>query len=169
MRYLLPTGAALLAAGVLAVSAGGAPPVATATTVRSPADPVAEMQNQDSAFSLLMECYRQLQLSLIEIEYEHRLDEADKVTDSTARKLARAEAEHHAEERVRKLGSDLENMLVAYQAARSHREREAGIRVPHQVDRHKAARALREYVAFQPPDEGSDRIRVPALSPPTQP
>src|SRR5580698_9452679 len=49
-------------------------------------NPVSELRNQDSAFSLLMEAFRMVQGRVIQTDYEHRLQAADALSDLKTRR-----------------------------------------------------------------------------------
>lgn len=126
------------------------------------ADPVSELRNQDAAFSLLMEAYRQVQGYMIESDYETRLQAAESLSDLKERRRVLALARQERDLRLKKLFGQLDNLHTTYRHARQLDEREAGVEVPIQVDTVAAAHALKSYV-FLVADAGRESIKaVPA-------
>jgi hypothetical protein len=137
-----------------AASAASRRQVAAPSTRRPPPDPVAELQNNDAAFALLIEAFRELQAVMIEADYYQRLGAAEKLTDPAARAAAIAQVEENAERRLDKLVNDVNNMQLAYDSARKQHEAEMGRTVPSEMNASAAAERLRGFSIFRPdPDQ----------------
>lgn len=113
-------------------------------------NPATELRNQDSAFALLMESYRQIQTRLIQNDYEARLEAAKHLEGLKARRQVMVLAKQERDLRLEKLNGQLTNMNSGYTHARYVDEREAGVTVPISVDTAAAARQLKNYVVITP-------------------
>lgn len=128
-------------------------------------DPVAELRNHDDAFALLLECFRQLQTTLIEADFEARLEAADQLTEGSRRALVIELAHAERELRFAKLEQQLANLLETYRHARAREAREAGVDVPMRVDTVAAARKLENFVAIVPAPDPQREIVVTRVVP----
>jgi hypothetical protein len=123
-------------------------------------DPVCEVQAQDSAFSLLIEAYRQFQSYQIEQDFQARLRAAAGLnerengtliidTHSQALQTLRAWVEELArkerELRFEQLHERVANFHTAYNCARRLDEDEVGFPVANRVDTRSAANEIRSY------------------------
>lgn len=115
-----------------------------------PADPVSELRNQDSAFALLTEAFRQLQSYLIESDYDARIEAAKSLKDPVARRKVTALAQQERELRLKKLYGQLDRMNTTYDYARQEDERVAGVTVSKNVDTVAAAHKLKDFVIISP-------------------
>ena len=120
-------------------------------------DPVCEVQAQDSAFSLLIETYRQFQGRQIQLDYESRLraaaglgKEADSLiigatlnSTRTLRAWIEVLAEKERDLRLEQLQTRVVNFTTAYQCARKGDELAADQPVPSKVDMPAAAQQLK--------------------------
>src|SRR5208282_4714848 len=75
-------------------------------------DPVVELHGQDTAFSLLLECYQQIQASLIQTDYDSRLIAASRLVDSRARGAITVLADMERYLRQQKLGKQIQRLLT---------------------------------------------------------
>lgn len=116
--------------------------------------PVSNLRNQDSAFSLLIESYRQMQTFMIEGDYDKRLRAAALVKDPKERGHIETLAAQERELRLAKLHGMLEGFGAAYDTSRRESERAAGIHVESEVDIKAANEKLRKFVPFTPHDFG---------------
>ncbi len=130
-----------------------------------PADPVAELRNGDDAFALLIECFRQLQTSLIEADYENRLAAAARLSDPVKQSDVRDLSAQERELRFEKLDAQLGHMLTAYTHSRRLTEREANVTVPQKVDTVAAAKKLQDFVAIVPVVKPQEEIVVTRIVP----
>ena len=116
--------------------------------------PVSDLRNQDSAFSLLIESYRQMQTFMIEGDYDKRLRGASLVKDAKDREHIETLAAQERDLRLAKLRTTLGGFNAAYDTSRHESERNAGIQVPSEVDINAANEKLRKFVPFTPHDFG---------------
>src|ERR1700722_16230152 len=75
-----------------------------------------ELHIHDSAFSLLLEAYRQFQNNLIQIDYSNRLSAAASLTDIAAREDVNALAGQERDLRLKRLAAQ----LVVFSATYDH-------------------------------------------------
>jgi hypothetical protein len=127
------------------------------TRITQYCDPVCELRAQDSAFSLLIEAYRQFQARQIELDYEARLraatglgKEADSLvidttlnSTRTLRAWIEVLAEKERELRLEQLQTRVVNFTTAYHCSRKGDEQAIEQPVAIQVDPEAAARQLR--------------------------
>lgn len=123
------------------------------------ADPIAELRHQDSAFSILIEAYRQLQSYLIQSDYDTRLKAAGELTDLKTRRRVTVLATQERDLRMKKLYGQLDNLTTAYDYARQRDERAAGVETPSAVDTTAAAERLKDFVVITP-DAGAMPART---------
>jgi hypothetical protein len=119
-------------------------------------DPVCELQAQDSAFSLLIEAYRQFQSRQIQIDYESRLragaalgKDADSLvigttlnSTRTLRMWIEALAEKERDLRLQQLQTRVVNLSAAYHCARKGDELAIEQTVASKVNTRAAAKQL---------------------------
>jgi methylaspartate ammonia-lyase len=120
-------------------------------------DPVCEVQTQDSAFSLVIEAYRQFQSRQIQIDYESRLraaaglgKEADTLvidtklnSAQTMRAWIEVLAEKERQLRLQQLQTRVANFTTAYHCARKGDEEAIQETVANKVDVYGAAQQLK--------------------------
>jgi hypothetical protein len=123
------------------------------------ADPVSELRNDDSAFSLLIEAYRQLQNHLIQVDYDARLHAASHLTDIKVRQQVTALAKQERDLRIQKLYGQISNLSTTYDLHRQGEEREAGVESLSTVDTTAAAEKLRNFVVLTPATENASDFR----------
>src|SRR5208283_5166614 len=75
------------------------------TAQTKPVDPIAELRNQDSAFSLLIEAFRQIQGRIIQNDYEARIKAANALSDLKTRRYVAELAKEERDLRVEKLST----------------------------------------------------------------
>jgi hypothetical protein len=105
-----------------------------------------ELENQDRAFSLLIEGYGEVQSAFIENDYQTRLEAAETITNPVARRHACDLARQERDLRLGKLKRQLTEMAVAYHYSRQADERETGSSVREKIDPGAAARSLRKFI-----------------------
>jgi hypothetical protein len=125
-----------------------------------PADPISELRNQDSAFSLLIEAFRQIQGRIIQNDYEARIKAANALDDLKTRRRVIVLANQERELRVQKLYHQIGNLNLTYDHTRADDLRVANINVdvPVHIDTGHAARTLMDFVFIAPtaPDNNGE-------------
>jgi hypothetical protein len=128
--------------------------------LRKYCDPVCQIQSQDSAFSLLLETYRQFQSYQIETDYENRQRAIAGIRDEdgslviastskgqqTMRSFMLALARREYDLRMQKLSTEVVNFRSAYGCVRKMDEDEVGEPVNNRVDMRAAADQLKNFV-----------------------
>ncbi len=123
-------------------------------------DPVCQIQSQDTAFSLLLETYRQFQSYQIETDYENRQRAIAGIRDEdgslviastskgqqTMRSFMMALARKERDLRMEKLETEVVNFRGAYGCVRKMDEEEVGGPVSSHVDMRAAAEQLKNFV-----------------------
>jgi len=132
-----------------------------------------ELQNQDEAFSLVLEAYHEVQASLIQAGYETRLRAASELPGDDTRRAVRVLADLERDLRNEALSRKLGHLQVAYEYSRRDDERESGIHVPMVIDTTAAASKLSGFHPVLVADLGepvfSDhRDIIPSISPAAQ-
>jgi len=138
---------------------------AVPASIQAHPGPVADLRNQDSAFSLLIESYRQMQTFMIEGDYEKRLRAAALVKDAKERDHINTLAAQERELRLAKLRNTLGNFNTAYNSSRHVTEKTAGVSVPNSVDTKAANDKLRSFVPFTPSEFGPSENQPSSLLP----
>jgi hypothetical protein len=122
-------------------------------------DPVCELQSQDSAFSLLIEVYRQNKAHRIQSQYESRLSTASAMSKENGSLLIQADSEgirtlrtwvlelakKERDLSMKELQQDVVNYETAYGCSRRVDEQEIGVTVPKRIDTETAAAELQTY------------------------
>jgi hypothetical protein len=135
-------------------SADGSP---VSNRITNYCDPVCELRAQDSAFSLLIEAYRQFQSREIQIDYERRLRSAAELGNQpdslvigttlkstrTLRAWVEVLAEKERDLRLEQLQTRVVNFATAYQCARKGDESVLEEPVANKVDAGAASRELK--------------------------
>ena len=117
-----------------------------------PADPISELRNQDSAFSLLIEAFRQIQGRIIQNDYEARIKAANALSDLKTRRYV---AQLAKEERYLRV----ENLNLTYDRTRRDDARVLAVAdVPMHIDTSHAAKTLMDFVFVAPtaPDKDGE-------------
>ena len=132
-----------------------------------PVDPIAELRNQDSAFSLLIEAFRQIQGRIIQNDYEARIKAANALSDLKTRRYVAGLAKEERNLRVEKLYHQIGNLNLTYDHARRDDARALAVAdVPAHIDTGHAAKTLMDFVFVAPtaPDKNGDikTVSVPA-------
>lgn len=138
-------------------STGGSANQPTAQT--KPADPIAELRNQDSAFSLLIEAFRQIQGRIIQNDYEARIKAANALSDLKTRRYVFQLAKQERDLRVAKLYHQIGNLNLTYDHTRRDDERARAVAdVPVHIDTRHAAKTLMDFVFIAPtaPDKNGE-------------
>jgi hypothetical protein len=140
---------------------GAAPqPVAQNTL----ADPVSELRNQDSVFSILIEAFRQVQGRVIQTDYEARIKAANALADLKTRRQVIVLANQERDLRVKKLYHQIGNLCATYDTTRHDDEHVANVEVPVNIDTAHAAKTLMDYVFIAPaPDDKSGEKKTQAI------
>jgi hypothetical protein len=129
-----------------------------------PADPVSELRNQDSAFSILIEAFRQVQGRIIQNDYEARIRAANALESLKTRRRVVELANQERELRVHKLYHQIGNLNQTYDNTRHDDERVANVDVPVHIDTVHAAKTLMDYVFIAPAtDEKSGEIKTKTI------
>ena len=126
---------------------------------------VSEPHNHDSAFSILLETYRQFQNNLIQVDYKNRLLAADSLSDSGTRKKVVVFAKQERDLRLRKLAAQLAIFSVTYDHTRQSDEQEVGTTVKSEISTREAAKQLRDFVVIAPAVDGSDKTNTVQVLP----
>jgi hypothetical protein len=111
---------------------------------------VSELRNQDGAFSLLIEAFRQVQGRIIQNDYEARVNAANALDDLKTRRRVVVMAKEERDLRVQKLYHEIGNLNLTYDHTRRDDERAAGVEVPVHIDTAHAAKTLMDYVFIAP-------------------
>jgi len=126
---------------------------------------VAKIQNQDSAFSLVLEAYRQFQSYIIQHDYEAQLAAARQLPDRFARWEAIALAKKERQLRVNRLGTRLLELSATYGYARRQEEQADGVNAPSAVDPADASEKLHDFVVIAPdPQSGNAARSIPVTT-----
>jgi hypothetical protein len=121
-------------------------------------NPVAELRNQDSAFSLLIEAFRQVQGRIIQNDYEARLKAANTLDDLKTRRHVVELVNQERELRLQKLYHQIGNLNSTYDNTRHDDERAANVEVPVHIDTAHAAKTLMDYVFISPTAPDKDGV-----------
>jgi hypothetical protein len=124
-----------------------------------PADPIAELRNQDSAFALLMEAFRQIQGRIIQNDYQARLQAANALSDLKTRRYVFQLAKEEQALRVSKLYHQISDLNLTYDQTRRDDERALAVAdVPMHIDTRHAAKSLMDFVFIAPaaPDKNGE-------------
>jgi hypothetical protein len=124
-----------------------------------PADPIAELRNQDSAFSLLIEAFRQIQGRIIQNDYEARIKAANSLSDLKTRRYVFQLAKQERDLRVEKLYHQIGNLNLTYDHTRRDDQRTLAVAdVPVHIDTRHAAKTLMDFVFVAPtaPDKNGE-------------
>jgi hypothetical protein len=120
------------------------------------ANPLSELRNQDGAFSLLIEAFRQVQGRIIQNDYEARIKAAHGLDDLKVRRNVVVLANQERDLRMQKLYHQIGNLNVAYGHTRQEDERVANVAyVPVHIDTQHAAKTLMDYVFIAPAGKNS--------------
>ena len=126
---------------------------------------VAELRNQDAAFSLLIESYRQMQTFMIEADFEKRLRAAALVKDNKDRDHIIDLAGQEHDLRLAQLRENLGKFNATYDTSRQSTEKATGVSVPNKVDTKTADAKLRKLVPFTPSKLGPSQDHPSQLLP----
>src|SRR6266850_2413278 len=117
----------------------------------TPVRAVTELQTRDSAFSLLIVAFGEVQTSLIESDYEARLRAASSIHDPATRSPVRELARQERELRLRKLNRQLAELSAAYVHSRQPvpDEESSGPVPPAKVDTAAAHQTRKSFVIVE--------------------
>lgn len=124
-----------------------------------PADPISELRNQDTAFSLLMEAFRQIQGRIIQNDYEARIRAAHALSDLKTRRYVAELAKEERDLRVEKLYHQIGNLSLTYDHTRRDDTRALAVAdAPEHIDTKRAAKTLMDFVFVAPtaPDKNGE-------------
>jgi hypothetical protein len=139
----------------------GETPAAQSVASSKSVNPVSELRNQDEAFSLLMEAFRQIQGRIIQNDYEARIKAANALDDLKTRRRVVELANEERDLRVHKLYHQIGNLNLTYDNTRRDDERVANVDVPVHINTAHAAKTLMDYVFIAPAtDEKSGEIKT---------
>ena len=126
---------------------------------------VSEPHNHDSAFSILLETYRQFQNNLIQVDYKNRLLAAASLLDSGTRREYMALAKQERDLRLKKLAAQLAIFSVTYDHTRRSDEQALGTTVKGEIDTREAMKQLRDFVVIAPAVDGLDETNTVRVLP----
>jgi hypothetical protein len=129
-------------------SKGGCAPQPAVQT--NPADPMSELQNQDTAFSLLIEGFREVQGRIIQNDYQARIKAANALDDLKTRRRVVKLAKEERQLRIEKLYHQIGNLTLTYRRAQDDDSQAVAVDVPVHVDTGHAATTLTHYVFIAP-------------------
>jgi hypothetical protein len=133
-------------------------------TQNNPTDTVAELRNQDSVFSILIEAFRQVQGRVIQTDYEVRITAANALNDLKTRRRVVELANEERDLRVKKLYHQIGNLCATYDTTRHDDERVANVEVPVNIDTGHAAKTLMDYVFIAPaPSDNSGEKKTQTI------
>jgi hypothetical protein len=122
---------------------------------------VRTLQNQDKAFALTIEAFRQYRVFQIEMEYERRLHAIEGIGKETSALILRDTsqglqtlnewlvglAKYDRDMHFEKLEAQVQNLRAAYDCARQYDERELGVSVPANINTEAASEELKKFTA----------------------
>lgn len=111
---------------------------------------VSELRSHDNAFALMMESYRQLQVLMIEADYDKRVQMAKSITNPKERDRVLLMAQHERDMRTTKLMQTVKGFDSAYDTTRKDMQRRTGGEVVTRVTPQEAGEQLRHFRAFTP-------------------
>lgn len=123
---------------------------------------IAELRNQDEAFSLLIEAFRLVQGRIIQNDYETRIQAANALPDAKTRRNVVELAKQERELRAAKLSRQIGNLDLTYDHTRVDDKRALAVaNVPVHIDTKRAAKTLMDFVFVAPtaPDKNG-QIKV---------
>jgi hypothetical protein len=128
--------------------------------------PISKLQNQDTAFSILIEAFRQIQGRIIQNDYEACITTANARCDLKTHRIVVKLAEQERELRVEKLDYQIVNLDLAYEHTRRDDAHAVAVDVPVHIDAVHAAKSLMDDVFIAPtaPDKDGkvETTTVPA-------
>lgn len=150
---------------VSSLRADSSEPDAVVPTIPSkPSAAISELRNQDSAFALLTEAFREIQTRLIQNDYEARVRAANALESLKTRRQVIVLAKQERDLRLQKLMLQLGNMNSGYDYARQVDEREVGVVVPSHVDTIEAANRLKTFVVLTPDSVENSAPAIPVCN-----
>ena len=126
---------------------------------------VSEPHNHDSAFSILLETYRQFQNNLIQVDYKNRLLAAASLSDGGTRREVMVLARQERDLRLRKLAAQLAIFSVTYDHTLQGNEQAVGTTVKSEIDTREAMKQLRDFVVIAPAVDGFDKTNTVRVLP----
>jgi hypothetical protein len=122
--------------------------VGLAVFLGTPVKAAPELQNRDSAFSLLITAFGEVQSSMIENDYEARLQAAQLIADYPERRRVQELASQERDLRLKNLNRKLAELSVAYVHARQSGpdEEASGPVPPTKLDMGTAHEKLKQFV-----------------------
>ena len=140
----LITGIVFIFAALTVVSAADKPGSSVRTNV------VAELRSHDNAFALMMESYRQLQVLMIEADYEKRVQLAKAVANPTERDRVLLLAQQEHDGRISKLQQAMKGFDSAYDTTRKPLQNKTGGEIVTKITPEEAGEQLRHFRVFTP-------------------
>src|SRR5271155_5040174 len=119
-------------------SKDGPAPQSAAQT--NPADPILELQNHNSAFSLLIEAFREVQGRIIQNDYEARIKASNALDDLKTRRQVVELAKKERELRVEKLYRQIATLSLTYEGTRRDDSQAVALDIPVHIDTGQAAK-----------------------------
>jgi len=105
-----------------------------------------KLENHDTAFSILIEAFGEVQSAFIENDYQARLEAADSIADPVARRHTCDLAKQERDLRLAKLKRQLTEMTLAYHYSRQTDDSDIGVDAREKIDPAAAARTLSRFV-----------------------
>jgi hypothetical protein len=139
-----------LCLGVVLSATAQVVPVTPETGYGAVLGSIMELRSQDQALSLAVEAFRQAQIAAIERDFGEHIQQARRSRDRDAQYATEVFAEFQRFWRYRRLGTQVRNLLLAYEYARRSDVRRLGLPVPSAVDLERAARQVRELIPRNP-------------------
>jgi len=140
----------LAGSSVLAAENVSTPAAKPVSTVKTRA--VSELRSHDNAFALMMESYRQLQILMIEADYEKRLQLAKSIANPKERDRVLLMAQQEHDMRITKLQQTLKGFDSAYDTSRKEQQAKTGGEIVTKITSEEASEQLRHYRPFVPKD-----------------
>jgi hypothetical protein len=114
------------------------------------AGPISELQNQDAAFSIVIEAFRQIQGRIIQNDYEACITAANALSDAKTRRSIVELAKQERGLRVAKLNHQIGNLSLTYEHTRRDDAHVMAVDVPVPIDTGQAAKTLMDYDFIAP-------------------
>jgi hypothetical protein len=115
-----------------------------------PTNPISELKNQDAAFSIVIEAFRQIQGRIIQYDYEACITAANALSDLKTHRIVVELAKQERELRVAKLDHQIGNLTRAYDHTRRDNAHAVAVDIPVHIDTGQAAKTLMNYVFIAP-------------------
>ncbi|MCG3147360.1 MAG: hypothetical protein PCFJNLEI_00799 [Verrucomicrobiae bacterium] len=129
----------------LTIATAADKPVSTSRT-----NAVTQLRNQDNAFALMMESYRQIQLLMIESDLDKRIQLAKTIVEPKERDRILDLAQQEYDQRIAKLQQTLKSFDGAYDTTRQDLQKKTGGVIVTKTSPEDAQEQLRRFRVFSP-------------------